>query len=286
MAKQSETIKKTASQSNTGTTSINLRHRAKALTTSQYWRRVGDNLLENLGLMAYLTIVYFAVNLSWGAVVNVQQSFWPVDKRYALLYSQFLHFLVFGSVILALWAVPKLIFSKHKLGKSLEFKKTGLGLTGWLKWREVGLAISGFVLAFVLRIVMLLSVKELIPGFDIEQKQDLGFSFSWQNSRLELMAVFFTLVVLAPVVEELIFRGFMYDKIRARSGFVMTALLVSVLFGLAHFTGGGWVAVVVTFSLSLVMCLTREVSGSIYPAMIIHSINNGLAFWAILSFLK
>ena len=98
--------------------------------------------------------------------------------------------------------------------------------------------------------------------------------------------MFFTLVVLAPVAEELIFRGFMFDKIRARSGFLMTMLLVSLLFGLAHFIGGGWVAVVVTFSLSLVMCLTREVSGSIYPAMIIHALNNGLAFWAILSGLK
>ena len=36
----------------------------------------------------------------------------------------------------------------------------------------------------------------------------------------------------------------------------------------------------------LVMCFTREVSGSIYPAMIIHALNNGLAFWAILSGLK
>lgn len=286
MTKQSEGALKADQKSTTKVTSNSVRQSVKKLGRSEHWRRVGDNLLKNIGLMIYLTVVYFAVNLSWGVVVNVQQSFWPVDKRYALLYSQFLHLLVFSSVILALWVVPKLVFCKHQLAKSLEFKKSQLGLTGWLKWREIGLAVAGFVLAFVLRIVMLLMVKELFPGFNIEQKQDLGFSFSWQNSRLELMAVFFTLVVLAPVVEELIFRGFMFEKIRARSGFVMTTLLVSVLFGLAHFMGGGWVAVVVTFSLSVVMCLTREVSGSIYPAMIIHAMNNGLAFWAILSFLK
>lgn len=285
MTKQSETIKKTASSAGSAVPAGSS-HRLKVLTTAKYWRQVASNLFKNLGLMVYLVVIYFAINLSWGALIHLQQSIWPVEQRYALLYNQFLHFVVFGSVILGLWAVPKLLLSKHQLGKSLEFNKSRLGLTGWLKWREIGLAVSGFVLAFVLRIVMLLAVKELIPGFDIEQKQDLGFNFGWQNSRLELVAVFFTLVVLAPVVEELIFRGFMYEKVRERSGFVMTALLVSVLFGLAHFMGGGWVAVVVTFSLSLVMCLTREVSGSIYPAMIIHAINNGLAFWAILSGLK
>lgn len=261
------------------------KNKFKTLTTTEYWRRVGANLLHNLSLMLYLTAVYFAINAIWGVIVKLQQSLWPVGKHYALLYNQLLHLVVFSSVILALWALPK-IMAKLRFGQNLAWQKNRLGLTGWLKWREIGLALSGFVLAFILRIAMLLMIKELVPGFNIEQKQDLGFKFGWQNSRLELTAVFFTLVVLAPVAEELIFRGFMFDKIRARSGFLMTMLLVSLLFGLAHFIGGGWVAVVVTFSLSLVMCLTREVSGSIYPAMIIHVLNNGLAFWAILSGLK
>ena len=258
----------------------------KKLTNKQYWRQVGSNLSQNLGLIVYLVVIYLVVNFICGAVIEWQQAHWPVDKRYVLLYNQFLPLVVFGSFILVLWAVPKFVLAKWRWSKGLKWDKSRLGVTGWLKWREIGLALTGFVLAFILRIVMVLVVKELIPGFDIEQKQDLGFNFGWQNSRLELMAVFFTLVVLAPVTEELIFRGFMFEKVRARSGFLMTALLVSLLFGLAHFAGGGWVAVVVTFSLSLVMCLTREVSGSIYPAMIIHALNNGLAFWVILSGLK
>lgn len=262
-----------------------LKPKQQSPSGKKYWRQVADNVVKNLGLMGYLVIVYYAVNLVWAGVVHLQRLLWPVAERYALIYSQLLHLLVFSSVVLALWLVPKLL-AKGATTQQIGLDWKRLGLTGWLKWREIGLAVSGFVLSFVLRVAVLLAVKELFPGFNIEQKQDLGFSFSWQNSRLELMAVFFTLVVLAPVVEELIFRGFMFEKIRSRSGFVMTTLLVSVLFGLAHFMGGGWVAVVVTFSLSVVMCLTREVSGSIYPAMIIHAMNNGLAFWAILSGLR
>lgn len=253
----------------------------------KYSWRVFSNFVHNTGLMVWLVGVYLAINFVIGALARWQQKIWPISEKQQLLYLQLLHFVIFGSTLLALYVVPKLIFAKKsKLRPVVEFKPQELGLTGWLKWRDIGLGVSGFVLAFVFRIMIIMSIKQYFPEFNIEEKQDLGFQFGWYNSRLELAAVFFTLVVLAPVVEEIIFRGYLFSKIRSRSNFLMTTLLVSVLFGLAHFFGGGWVAVVVTFSLSLVMCLTREVSKSLYPAMIIHAINNFLAFLVILSGLR
>ena len=69
----------------------------KKLTSKQYWRRVGSNLSQNLALIIYLVVIYLVVNFICGAVIEWQQAHWPVDKRYVLLYNQFLHLVVFGS---------------------------------------------------------------------------------------------------------------------------------------------------------------------------------------------
>ena len=127
----------------------------KKLTNKQYWRQVGSNLSQNLGLIVYLVAIYLVVNCICGVVIEWQQAHWPVDKRYVLLYNQFLHLVVFSSFILALWAVPKFVLAKWRWSKGLNWDKTRLGVTGWLKWREIGLALTGFVLAFILRIVMI-----------------------------------------------------------------------------------------------------------------------------------
>ena len=91
------------------------------------------------------------------------------------------------------------------------------------------------------------------------------------------------LVVVAPVVEELIFRGWLYGKMReATHGKFRTwvaiglpMLLVSLLFGLVH---GQWNVGVVVFAMSLVMCALREITGTIYAGMLVHMLKNAVAF--------
>lgn len=185
--------------------------------------------------------------------------------------------LVYGLALLILLIVPRLLSKKIPLMEDLAASHVELGFDGWLPtWRQLILGVVGFVAAMVLMFVITLIVALVIPGIDINQAQDIGFATKAFYSRKELVMIFVTLVVLAPVTEEILFRGYLYGKLRSKWPVWATTIVVSVLFGLAH--GQANVAIM-TASMSIVMCITRELSDSIYPGIIIHAIKNGLAFW-------
>jgi membrane protease YdiL (CAAX protease family) len=84
-------------------------------------------------------------------------------------------------------------------------------------------------------------------------------------------------VVVAPLFEELVFRGLVYGALRRRWG-VVPSLVVSVaVFALAHLPGGGnipWVQAVG----GVVFCLGLEATGSLWVPLVIHSIGNLVLF--------
>ena len=94
----------------------------------------------------------------------------------------------------------------------------------------------------------------------------------------EKIIAFLVLVVAAPIVEEIIFRGWLYGKLRARLNAVVSVLIVSVLFGIMHFQ---WNVGVNVFALSVVLCILREITGTIYAGILTHMIKNGIAFYLL-----
>ena len=59
---------------------------------------------------------------------------------------------------------------------------------------------------------------------------------------------------------------------------IISALLVSVLFGVVHLQ---WNVGVTVFAMSLVLCGLREVTGTIYAGILMHMLKNGLAMWIL-----
>jgi membrane protease YdiL (CAAX protease family) len=141
--------------------------------------------------------------------------------------------------------------------------------------RTVGY-IGAILMIFVLFIqALLVVVKLLVPGFDPDQAQTNEFTQNVDTHRsLALMA----LVVLPPIFEEIIFRGFIFPAISRRTGIIWGAILSSVLFGLAH---GQANIIVYTFPLGLVLCFLYFRTKSIVPGIALHMINNLLAFVAM-----
>jgi membrane protease YdiL (CAAX protease family) len=92
------------------------------------------------------------------------------------------------------------------------------------------------------------------------------------------MVAFVALVILAPVTEELIFRGFLYGKLRSRLNAIPAIILVSVLFGVLH---GQWNVGVIVCIMSVFMCIARELTGTIYSGILMHMIRNGIAFYLL-----
>lgn len=83
-------------------------------------------------------------------------------------------------------------------------------------------------------------------------------------------------IIGAPIVEELVFRGFIFTAVRARWGFGWALGLTSVLFAAMHFDPTGVYALLVLPSAFLLGWL-REKTGGIYAPILVHMTFNAIA---------
>lgn len=84
-----------------------------------------------------------------------------------------------------------------------------------------------------------------------------------------------TVAVFAPILEELLCRGLIFGIIRNRWGVVLASVVSALFFGLIH---GDPSAILVAFIAGLIFSVIYVRTSSIFSTMIIHSINNMLAF--------
>lgn len=179
--------------------------------------------------------------------------------------------------------VPPLLLSKIKKASIKSADRTKLGLRGLPTWPDIGLAPVGFIV-YLLLAAGFTALFSLFPWFNAEQAQDVGFST--YIAGFDRIIAFITLVVVAPVFEELIFRGWLYGKLRNKfsqnfteiASIIVSSLLVSLLFGLVHMQ---WNVGVNVFAMSLVLCALREITGTIYSGIILHMLKNGIAFYLL-----
>jgi membrane protease YdiL (CAAX protease family) len=82
-------------------------------------------------------------------------------------------------------------------------------------------------------------------------------------------------IVVAPIAEELLFRGFLFRVLRMRMAFWAAALIDGVLFGLVH---GSLVILPVLAFLGVALCWVYERTGSLFPCIAIHALNNTIAY--------
>jgi membrane protease YdiL (CAAX protease family) len=84
------------------------------------------------------------------------------------------------------------------------------------------------------------------------------------------------IIIVAPLCEEFFFRGFLYRILRGKLGLWPAVVINGSLFGAVHLTSGGPLAVAVIAPLGFLLCLVYERSGSIYPCIGLHALNNAI----------
>lgn len=163
-----------------------------------------------------------------------------------------------------------------------------LGLKGKPSWKDAGYVLLGFAAYFLLYIVVVNTLKALIPGLDVQQEQEVGFETA---KGLSLIFVFLSLVVLPPVTEEIVTRGFLYTGLRQQFAKpLLAALLTSALFGVAHLQAGLgkpllWIAAIDTFVLSMVLIGLREKTRDrLWAPIGLHVLKNLIAFVTLFVF--
>ncbi len=130
------------------------------------------------------------------------------------------------------------------------------------------LAASFFALIVAANII----IQIIYPNFNPDQPQVNEFTKS--PSALGLWA----LVILPPLVEETVFRGYMFPAFAKRHGLVVGAIISSLLFAIAHWQLN---VSVYTFILGLLLCFLYTRLGSIIPGMALHMLNNYIAYMAL-----
>ncbi len=110
---------------------------------------------------------------------------------------------------------------------------------------------------------------------------DLGVN----KSTAALVGASVFVCVIAPIAEEFFFRGFIFGALRQwriviagrNIGVWFAAIVTGILFGLAHTGSASGQYLIPLGFLGFVLCLVRWRTGSLYPCIALHSINNSLA---------
>jgi len=144
-----------------------------------------------------------------------------------------------------------------------------LGL-GKYKPSMIGIALAAwfgyFVAAAIFSALVLHPEQDDISG-------ELGVGD--QNVLVAVIAVAL-IGIAAPFSEELFFRGFFFGGLRGRWSLWPAAIVAGLIFGLVH-APTGITTVIPLAGLGILLCWLYDYTGSLWPCVMVHVINNGLA---------
>lgn len=99
-----------------------------------------------------------------------------------------------------------------------------------------------------------------------------------EDSDVALLAVAFLVCVLAPLAEEFFFRGYFFTALRSWRGMWPAAIITGLVFGAIHGGSSDPAFLVPLAALGTGLCLLYVRTGSLYPCVAAHALNNSLAF--------
>jgi uncharacterized protein len=146
-------------------------------------------------------------------------------------------------------------------------------------WPTLGWAVLALFLWFVFSVVYEAVVDP--PG-----KQSTADDLGVNRSAVLLVVGGFVVIVLAPIVEEFFFRGFVYRALRnglvgklgLGAGVGLAAVLDGLLFGFIHASNTPIAILPVLAVLGMAFCLVYERTGSLFAVIALHAVVNTLGY--------
>jgi membrane protease YdiL (CAAX protease family) len=144
---------------------------------------------------------------------------------------------------------------------------------------SAGTMVGYVFLLLAVKTVATMVAAGLVP-FDSRQEMEPFRGFL--TDTVSRMGFLFA-VLLAGLTEEMVFRGVLSRTLeRTRLGFWAGAAVASAIFAIIHLQYGAGGQLVV-FSIGMTLAWMRARTGSLWPAVICHAANNGLAYLALLA---
>jgi len=148
---------------------------------------------------------------------------------------------------------------------------TDLGLSRSATVRHVGLGL----LVGVSVLTVSAAIQATMQALGVRQTQLLDLQCIRDFSPLGFLGVVLAGGVLAPIAEEIYFRGYLFRSYFQARGPLVAYGATSVLFALLHLN---LTALLPILALSLIFCFAYQKTGSIVPSVIGHALNNTAAF--------
>ncbi len=169
------------------------------------------------------------------------------------------------ALAIALPAVAVIWFAGLRLGPYL-----GLGApTAWQLLVAVAVAAMNQPIVSLLTFLAHEGLPaKLVADFDAKQRM-LDGVFAGQA-----MPMILTVAIAAPLGEELFFRGFALPALRRSFGPLLAVLVSGVLFSALHLDPVGFIGLL---EIGVMLALLRVWTGSLWPSVVAHAVNNGIA---------
>jgi len=141
---------------------------------------------------------------------------------------------------------------------------------GWLI--EVPLGIVGYIAGLPLIILgfgvtyVLIRVSGATPSHPIQGEAS--------GPPGQILLLYSIASLMAPVVEETMFRGALFHHLRQRRGWALSAVIVAILFAAIH--PQGWATIPVLACIAIVLAGIREWRSSIIAPAVAHAFNNAM----------
>ncbi len=235
-----------------------------------------------LGVL-FIIVIYYASQILAGVLLSVYPGLqhWTDSQAIAWLNDSVGAQFVFILLAEALSIGAIYLFLRHyKLGfASIGLKKP--------RWSDLFNGLLAVPVYFVIYLITVGLVSHFVPSLDISQEQQIGFDNV--AGALPLILTFISLVILPPLAEEIMVRGFLYSTLKKAMPLIAAVIVTSALFAGAHLPEGGaagplYIAALDTFVLSLVLIYLREKTGSLWSSITLHAVKNGVAFLALFVF--
>ncbi len=138
-------------------------------------------------------------------------------------------------------------------------------------WRAAGAVLGVYALFFLFSVVWATALGE-------EPKEELLKQLGANEGDVLLALSALLTTVVAPIGEETLFRGYIFPALAKWRGWLPAALLTGALFGAVHVGSAPVIYLVPLGVLGFLLCALYRRTGSLYPCVATHSLNNSIAF--------
>lgn len=135
--------------------------------------------------------------------------------------------------------------------------------------------VLGGLILLVVMVTVGIPIRFLQPDIEPQYFEEV---LRMVSNNKEFLGVFLIGSVLAPLSEELLFRGMLYPVVKFRMGIFWGAIIAGTIFGLAHWDFWRTIPLAVG---GAILCYIYEKTDSIFVSAISHGIWNGIMSWGV-----